>query len=80
MLRQATDEGVLESQIAQSPYLTQDEKRWSLTQQNISLGSRLKLAQARSILVRLKRFLHKNKLFHVDDYFHSDFRHFNQWS
>jgi len=52
---QATVAGVLESQIAQSPFLTQDEKRMALTQQNIRTGQETKTTLSRAILVRIRQ-------------------------
>ena len=50
---QATVEGLLKSQIAQSPYLSQEEKRSVLTEQNSVALSSSKSTQMRAILVRI---------------------------
>jgi hypothetical protein len=56
ILVQATVDGLLKSQIAQSPYLTQDEKRLALTETNCGAVSSAKTSRTRAILVRVFDF------------------------
>jgi hypothetical protein len=51
---QATVDGLLKSHIAQSPYLTQEEKRSALTEKNSSAVSSAKTTRTRAILVRMR--------------------------
>jgi hypothetical protein len=50
---QATVTGVLKSQIAQSLYLTPEEKYSALSEQNSLASSSIKTTRMRSILVRI---------------------------
>ena len=51
---QATVEGVLKSQIAQSQFLTQEEKRFALKEQKSYTGQDAKTVRARAILVSFR--------------------------